>query len=119
LTSRTIAKKIAVWSSEKKAEEIIILDMRKVANFCDYFVICSAHNERQVRAISDCIDDGLRTMGRTISHPKSAKDVNWIVMDSGDVVVHIFSKDAREFYNLEHLWQEAKMVQWETRRQES
>lgn len=119
VTSRTIAKKIAVWSCDKKAEEIIVLDMRTVVNFCDFFVICSGQNDRQVRAIADAIEEGFEALGRRLTHTKSGKDMNWIVIDSGDVVVHVFNKNARQFYNLEHLWQDAKIVQWETRRKTS
>jgi ribosome-associated protein len=112
LTSRTIAKKIAGFTLEKKAEDIVVLDMRGVVNFCDYFVICTGQNDRQVRAIADSVEEGLARSGLRLSPKKGAKDSGWIVFDAGDVVTHIFNKDARAFYNLEHLWQDAKEVKW-------
>lgn len=89
--------------------------MRGVANFCDYFVICSVQNARQACAIADFIEDSLADLRQHLSRPKGSNDTSWIVFDSGDVVTHIFTKDVREFYNLEHLWQDARVVQWETR----
>ena len=90
----------------------MILDIRKLANFCDYFVLCSGNSDRQVVAISEGIKSGLKDLGLKVSH--SEKDVNkdWILLDLGDIVVHVFQKDVREFYSLEHLWQDAKKVSW-------
>lgn len=86
--------------------------MRGVANFCDYFVLCTGQNDRQVRAIADSLEEGLARLGLSLPRKQGAKDSNWIVFDAGDVVAHIFNKDSRAFYNLEHLWQEAKEVKW-------
>ena len=87
--------------------------MRKVANFCDYFVICSGNTSRQVRAIADHIEEELNQLGIKLSFKQGLKVSDWIVFDAGDVVVHIFEKELREFYRLEYLWQEAKRVKWE------
>ncbi len=87
--------------------------MRKLVNFCDYFVICSGNTDRQVRAIADHIDEELRACGISLRFKQGVKKLDWVVFDAGDVVAHIFQKDVREFYGLEYLWQEAKEVSFE------
>lgn len=111
MTSRKLAKLIAGLASDKIAQDIVILDMRKVVNFCDYFVICSGNTSRQVRAIAEHIDEELGECGMPLRFKQGLKNSDWVVFDAGDVVTHIFQKDVREFYALEHLWQEAKKVQ--------
>lgn len=86
--------------------------MRKLVNFCDYFVLCSGNTDRQVKAIADAIDEGLHELGVKLGSKDFSKNSHWVVFDAGDVVVHIFEKDMRGFYNLEYLWQEAKEVKW-------
>ena len=110
MTSRKIAKLVAKLASDKKAQDIIILDMRKLVNFCDFFVICSGNTDRQVHAIAMHIDEKLEEIGMPLKFKQGLKNANWVVFDSGDVVIHIFQKDIREFYGLEHLWQEAKVI---------
>jgi len=112
LTSRNIAKSIAQFASDKKAEDILILDMRQIVNYCDYFVLCSGNTDRQVRAIAEHIDEGLGDLGLTGCFKQGLRKCDWVVLDTGDVVVHIFQKDIREFYKLEYLWREAKQVVW-------
>ena len=84
--------------------------MRKIVNFCDYFVICSGNTSRQVRAIADYIDEEFENIGQPVRFNQGLKSADWFVFDAGDVVVHIFQKDVRDFYGLEYLWQEAKRV---------
>lgn len=96
-----------------KALDIVVLDMRKVVNFCDFFVICSGNTDRQVRAIADHIDEELAALGVRIGFKQKTSKSDWIVFDSGDVVVHIFQKQVREFYQLEYLWRQAPVVDWE------
>jgi ribosome-associated protein len=90
--------------------------MRKIVNFCDYFVISSGSADRHVKAIADGICDGLDKMGNPIKFKEGMKQGNWVVLDAGDVIIHVFQKDLREFYGLEYLWQEAKPVKWETKK---
>jgi len=113
LTSRKLAKLVAELASDKIAQDIVILDMRKLVNFCDYFVICSGNTNRQVRAIADHIDEELGEYGMPLKFKQGLKNSDWVVFDAGDVVVHIFQKDLREFYGLEYLWQEAREVKFE------
>jgi len=113
LSTRQIAKRIAQFASDTKAEDILVLDMRKVVNFCDYFVICSGTSTRHARAIADEIEDGLADLNLAGSFKQSLKQGDWIIFDTGDVVIHIFLKATRAFYQLEYLWQEATKVHWE------
>ena len=94
--------------------DIVVLDMRKQVNFTDYFVICSGNTDRQVHAIADYIDEQLGQLGIKTSFKKHSGGKDWIVFDAGDVVTHIFQKQARDFYNLEYLWREAKPIAWES-----
>ena len=110
MTSRKLAKIVAELASDKKAQDILILDMRKMVNFCDYFVICSGNTNRQVRAIADHIDDEMGEVGMPLRFKQGLKNSDWVIFDAGDVVVHIFAKEMREFYGLEYLWREAKEV---------
>ena len=116
-SSQAIAKKtislIAELALDKKAEHLVVLDVRKLANFCDYFVICSGNSDRQVKAIADNIRDGLEKDGTDIPRPQGLRDAKWVIVDSGDIVIHVFEKDTREFYGLEYLWQAGKKISWE------
>lgn len=87
--------------------------MRKVVNFCDYFVICSAPSDRRIRAIADGIDEGLGEKGIVVRYRQGDDKTTWLLLDIGDVVVHIFDGEMRGFYGLEHLWQDALRVNWE------
>jgi ribosome-associated protein len=112
--SEIILKLIAKCADDTKAEDIVILDMREIVNFCDYFLICSGNNERHVRAIADNITEGLAKGGYSVPRPQSSIKSNWVVYDFGEIIVHIFEKDLREFYSLEYLWQDAKRIDWNT-----
>ena len=87
--------------------------MRKVANFCDYFVICTGNSDRQARAIADGISEGLESIGQKVRHQQGRTDARWVIVDLGNVVAHVFEREMREFYGLEYLWQEAKRVDLE------
>ena len=97
-------------ASEKKAIEPVVLDLREIASFTDYFVIVSGANERQVQAISDEIYETLKKSGETAARVEGYKTAEWILLDFGDFVVHVFEQKARKFYDLERLWRESKRV---------
>ena len=84
--------------------------MRRVANFCDYFVICTGNSDRQACAIADGIIEGLEKKGQKVRHQQGLSDGRWVIVDLGDVVAHVFEREMREFYGLEYLWQEATRV---------
>jgi ribosome-associated protein len=98
---------IAEAALDKKADKVVIVKMEKVATMCDFFVICSGNTERKIKAISDNISEKLRESNIKIWHREGYQDASWVLIDCYDVVVHIFRKDVREFYNLEHLWADA------------
>ena len=97
-------------AGEKKAIEPVVLDLREIASFTDYFVIVSGANERQVQAISDEVYETLKKGGETAARVEGYKTAEWILLDFGDFVVHVFEQKARKFYDLERLWRESKRV---------
>ncbi|HKR21521.1 MAG TPA: ribosome silencing factor [Pyrinomonadaceae bacterium] len=98
-------------ASEKKAIDPVVLDLRDIASFTDYFVIVGGQNERQVQAISDEIYEQLKKAGNTAARVEGYKTAEWILLDFGDFVVHVFEQKARKFYDLERLWRESKRVE--------
>jgi ribosome-associated protein len=108
--SRKRALFISHLAVEKKAEDIKILDMRKVAYFCDYFVLAGAGSFRQATAIADYIIDSLHALGIKLRHNEGRKEGQWIILDYSDIVVHIFQGKTRQFYDLERLWGDAKNI---------
>ena len=104
--------KLALHSaSEKKAFNLVALDLREVASFTEFFIIASGANQRQVQAIADEIEDQLKAQLK--SRPvrtEGYSTADWLLMDYGDFIVHIFEQKAREFYDLERLWRDARKV---------
>ena len=97
-------------ASDKKASDVILLDVRDVTTIADYFVICSGNNVRQIQAIADAIDEQLEKQGAALLHREGDAETGWVLLDFGDVIVHIFGPKEREYYRLERLWNEAKTV---------
>lgn len=97
----------------KKAEDISVLDLKDIASFTDTFVICSGLNPRQNQAISDEVERQLKQDGVRPSSIEGYQQAEWILMDYGDFIVHIFSQRARNYYELERLWKTARRVQVE------
>ena len=104
---------VARLADDKKAENIKVLDLRGLCNFADYFIICTANSRVQLNAISHSIDDGLRSRGMKYPSEAAMPTSVWLVMDCGDVVAHIMTQEARDFYHLERLWGDARDVDWE------
>jgi len=98
-------------AAEKKAIDPTVLDLREIASFTDFFFITSGANERQVQAISDEIYETLKKAGSTAARVEGYKTAEWILLDYGDFVVHVFEQKARNFYDLERLWRESKRVE--------
>jgi ribosome-associated protein len=97
-------------ASDKKAVNSIVLDLREVTEFTDFFIITNGTNVRQVQAISDGIAEDLKLIDTRPSRIEGYNTAEWILMDYGDFVVHIFEEKARQFYDLERLWRDAKRV---------
>jgi len=107
LNPRTFADNVTEIIFSKKGYDVKIIDLQKLATFADYFVICSADSDTQVKAIADEIDKKLRDEGIKCWHKEGYIALQWVLLDYVDVVIHVFRKDAREFYNLEKLWSDA------------
>lgn len=107
MDSKLFAEKISYLVFNKKGYDVRILDLRKLATFADYFVICSADSDTQVKAIADEVDKNLRDEGIKCWHKEGYMALSWVLLDYVDVVVHIFKKESREFYNIEKLWGDA------------
>ena len=98
-------------AGEKKATDIVILDLRQIASFTEYFVLCTGANARQVSAIADSVEEQLRKSGKRPLHTEGYSSAEWILLDYGDFIVHIFSSASRSFYDLERLWRDAARVE--------
>jgi ribosome-associated protein len=102
---------LAVQAAEnKKATDMVVLDLRKAAGFTDYFVICSGSNSRQIRAIADGVVDALAAEGEKPAHVEGYDRSEWILLDYFDFIVHVFAPETRTFYGLERLWGNAEQV---------
>lgn len=103
--------KTAVAAADaKQARDIKVIDLRPVTSFADFFVICTGSNSRQVHAISDEVGVQLKKLGEMPSSIEGHRNADWVLMDYGDYVVHIFSEQARSYYDLERLWRDAPVV---------
>lgn len=96
---------------DKKGNDIILLDIREQAVFADYFLICNGENERQLNALADAVRDNAKQEANVVAHGKEGEPQSgWMLVDFGDLIVHIFSPIKRTYYNLEDLWDEAHVV---------
>jgi ribosome-associated protein len=98
-------------AGEKKATDLVILDLRQIASFTEYFVLCTGANARQVAAIADSVEEQLRKVGKRPLHTEGYSSAEWILLDYGDFIVHIFSSASRRFYDLERLWRDAGRIE--------
>ena len=112
ITPRQLALLAAEVCDEKKAKEIVVLDVRKITTISDYFIVCSTSNERQARAIADDLRVRMKDLGKREMGVEGLEDARWVLQDFGDIVLHIFHEAHREFYDIEGLWADAKQVRW-------
>ena len=96
---------------EKKGLDLVVLDLRAIASFTDFFVITSGTNRRQVQAISDGVVEQLKKSGTRAARVEGYQTAEWILVDYGDFILHVFDEKARRFYDLERLWREAARVE--------
>ena len=105
LSPERLATTIAALAADKKASDIVLLDLREVAGYTDFFVLASGTSDRQAKAIHDGIHQGLKQHeGLLPRRVEGAREARWILMDYLDVVVHVFTPETRDFYRLEALW---------------
>lgn len=107
---RTAARRAALFASEKQAIDIIVLDLRKVTDFCDYFMICSGAVDVHIKAIYQHIENELVKIGWKPNHIEGRENYRWVLMDYIDLVVHVMQPDARGYYSLERVWGDAPRV---------
>ncbi len=111
--ARPRALDIAQAGLDKKAEDVLVLDVRGLTSYADYFVLMTADSDRQAGAIADAVDEKLKAQGATKVGVEGYESGRWILIDFGDVVAHVFSREARQFYDLEGLWADAPRFQVE------
>ena len=105
-----VARKAVEAASDKQASDILLLDARGVCSFADYFVICSGDSDRQIEAIRDEVGHMLKREGILPRHYEGTVDSGWLLIDFGDIIVHIFAPFEREYYQLDELWSQANPV---------
>jgi ribosome-associated protein len=111
--SETLTRRIAELADSKAATDIVVLDMRGLVSYTDFLAICTARNERQARAIADEVKLKLKAEGELLpSGSEAAEAAGWIVLDYLDCVLHVFTEEARQRYQLEDLWREAPRLQF-------
>ena len=97
-------------AEDKQAHDIVMLDLRGLTTIADYFVVCTAESDRQLRAVVNAIDEELMKHGTSRPRIEGSPETGWVIMDFSDLIVHVFSPDQREFYRLERLWKQAPTV---------
>ncbi|HKI85728.1 MAG TPA: ribosome silencing factor [Thermoanaerobaculia bacterium] len=101
---------VAAAALDRKALDLKILDLSGVSDFTDYFIVCSGGSDRQVRAIADHVEECLREQGVRPLHSEGRELGRWVLLDYGDLLLHVFDQETREFYQLERLWSDAADV---------
>lgn len=107
MTEHTLLQMAYQAAEDKKAEDIVVLNMEGISLLADYFVICSGNSDRQVQAIAREMIEKSNEAGNEVKSVEGFDSARWILVDLGDVVAHVFHKDERSYYNLERLWREA------------
>ncbi|GAB4371790.1 MAG: hypothetical protein Kow0042_14750 [Calditrichia bacterium] len=113
MTSTQLAEKVAKLAWQKKAQDIAILDLRKLTDVSDFFVITSGESELHVKAISEHIEEELKKANIRVWHKEGFQNLNWVLLDYIEVVVHIFRPQHRSYYSLERLWGDAPTIRLE------
>ncbi len=106
--SKRLARQLAKYALEKKADKILIMDLRKLTTMTDFFVVCSADSEVQVKSICDHIEFKMKKRKMKALNREGYTNSKWVLLDYIDTIVHIFHRDTRDFYSLETLWGDAK-----------
>ena len=113
MTNREYALLAAKTLSDKKAEDITVIDIQGTATFADYFVICSGSSERQVNSLTDEVEDRLAEAGLYVKSIEGKQGSGWILMDFGDIIVNLFTREMREKYSIEKVWGDCQFIEVE------
>jgi ribosome-associated protein len=97
-------------AQDKQAVDITVLDLSGAGAFAEYFLLCSGQSQPQIQAIGEAIEEKLQRQGRRVAHREGKSSAEWVLLDYGDFVVHIFSERARQYYDLERLWRSAERM---------
>jgi ribosome-associated protein len=111
--SRDVAARAARAAAGKQATDIAVLDVHELIVITDYFVICSASSNRQVKTVIEAIEDSIRELGEKPIRREGEDDAGWWLLDYVDVVVHVFGEEERAYYDLERLWRDAPRLEWQ------
>ena len=106
-------------AQEKQAADVILLDLEGLAAFTDYFIVCTGFSSRQVEAICDEIEECLERSGARLQHREGKSGSDWMLLDFGSLVVHVFTERTRHFYDLERLWRAARRIEFREAREGS
>jgi ribosome-associated protein len=110
LTILKTAHKLVDSLAEKKGENILLMDIQEISSFTDYFIICSGTSDRMLNALSDTVAETAKKEYKLPARVEGAPKNGWVVVDCGDIVIHLFSAAQREYYNLESLWEQGKTL---------
>jgi ribosome-associated protein len=110
---RAIALAATEAARDKQATDVVVLDVADLLSITDYFVICSASSNRQVKTVIEAIEDSIRELGEKPIRREGEDDAGWWLLDYVDVVVHVFGEEERAYYDLERLWRDAPRLEWQ------
>lgn len=110
MTSNELAKIAVAALEDRKAEDVKVIDIREVSPIADYFIIANGTNQSQIQAMRDAADEALYKAGVKVQQVEGNQNSTWILMDYNDIIIHIFSKEDRLFYDLERIWRDGKAV---------
>ncbi|HEX9712641.1 MAG TPA: ribosome silencing factor [Actinomycetota bacterium] len=106
-------------AADKQANDVRVLQVRDLIAITDFFVICSGNTDRQVKAIGEAIEEALRAEAVKPMRREGERDMHWLLLDFADVVVHVFQEEDRRYYELERLWKDAPLIEWDAADQAS
>jgi ribosome-associated protein len=105
--TKTTAKKVVGFTLDKKAYDVLLMDVRKITSMTDFFIVCSGTSDTQVKAIADNVVEGCKKSGILVNHLEGYESLRWVLIDMVEIVVHIFQPEVRSYYQLERLWGDA------------
>ncbi|HUS98248.1 MAG TPA: ribosome silencing factor [Hyphomicrobiaceae bacterium] len=105
ISSENLVKSISEWLDDAKAEDVLIIELAGKTSVADYMVVASGRSDRHVGAIAEQLQRNLKDLGHGRVHMEGKENCDWVLLDTGDIIVHIFRPEVRDFYNLEKMWQ--------------